>query len=261
MLPPGIKSLILDMDGVIWRENTPIGNLHRIFESIQKKGLKYAFATNNSVRTPMQYVQKLAEFGVDVKPWQVLTSSLAVAHILSDKFHPGEKVFAIGGEGVREALEEKGFILLPLERAGEASAVIIGIDPEINFKKIVEASLLVGKGVPFIATNPDKTFPTPRGLIPGTGAWVNVIITATGVQPIYAGKPSPFILNLALDRLGTKKEETLVVGDRLETDIAAGQTGGYPCGLVLSGISSREDAEAWKPRIDFIARDLLALIS
>jgi 4-nitrophenyl phosphatase len=124
-----------------------------------------------------------------------------------------------------------------------------------------EATLLVRRGIPFYATNPDKTFPTTRGEIPGAGAWISVIVTATGIQPIYAGKPAPYLLELARERLGTTKKETLIVGDRLETDIAGGQAAGCPVALVLSGISTRGQSEVWKPPIDIVAEDLFTLIN
>jgi 4-nitrophenyl phosphatase len=118
----------------------------------------------------------------------------------------------------------------------------------------------VGNGVPFYATNPDKTFPTPRGEIPGAGAWISVIVTATGVEPIYAGKPSPFLLEMARERLGTEKRQTLVIGDRLETDIVGAQADGCPVALVLSGVTRREQAEIWRPIINIIADDLAELV-
>ncbi len=261
MLPAQYKALILDMDGVIWREDSPIGDLRKIFQTIREKGLTYAFATNNSVRTPEQYVQKLTKFGIPVESRQVVTSSLVAADILSKMMPGGKKVFVIGGEGVITAIRERGYDTLPVENAQEAAAVVMGVDPDINFVKMSEAALLVGRGILFIATNPDKTFPTPRGLIPGSGAWVNVITTATGIQPIFAGKPSPYMFEMALERLGTKKNETLIIGDRIETDIAGGQASGFPCALVLSGISTKEEGEAWVPKIDLIAPDLQELIS
>jgi 4-nitrophenyl phosphatase len=141
-----------------------------------------------------------------------------------------------------------------------AEAVVMGIDRGVNFQKVSEATLLVRRGIPFYATNPDKTFPTPRGEIPGAGAWYSIIVTATDVQPVVAGKPFPFLMELALEKLGTKKEETLVVGDRLETDIAAGQAAGCPTALVLSGVSTMEEADLWRPKIDIIASDLETLI-
>ncbi|MBE3117648.1 MAG: HAD hydrolase-like protein, partial [Candidatus Atribacteria bacterium] len=225
--------------------------------------------------TPDQYVDRLAGFGVIVEPRQVVTSALVVAELLMRRLAltPGSspdvrersegvraKVFAIGGEGVMTALREKGFTLLSVEEAEKAKAVVVGIDRQINFQKMAEAALLVRRGVPFYATNPDKTFPTPRGEIPGAGAWISVIVTATGIEPIYAGKPAPYLLELARERLGTAKEETLVVGDRLETDIAGGQVAGCPVAVVLSGVSTRQQAEAWRPVVDVIAEDLYTLV-
>lgn len=260
MLPPQIQSLIIDMDGVIWRSDAPIGDLSAIFQRIRARGLKFVFATNNSTKTSEQYTSVLKEFGVDVEPWQVVTSSQAAAHAMAQKFPPGTKVFMIGEDGIYSALEEKGFQILLVEEAPEAEVVVMGIDRYVNFQKLCEATLLVRRGVPFYATNPDKTFPTPRGEIPGAGAWYSIVTTATDVQPIVAGKPFPFLMELSLEKLGTKNEETLVVGDRLETDIAAGQGVGCPTALVLSGVSTREQAEKWKPGIEIIVEDLATLI-
>jgi 4-nitrophenyl phosphatase len=260
MLPSPIKALILDMDGVIWKADAPIGDLASIFKRIRERGLKFVFATNNSTKTPEQYAERLAEFSVQVEPWQVVTSSQGVARAVAQKFPRGTKVFMIGEDGVREPLEEKGLEIVSLENATQAQVVVMGIDREINFRKISEVTLLVRNGVPFYVTNMDRTFPTPRGEIPGSGAWVSVITTATNVQPIVAGKPFPFLMELSLEKLGTKKKETLVVGDRLETDIAAGQAVGCPCALVLSGVSTRAQAEMWSPNIDVIADDLSSLV-
>jgi HAD superfamily hydrolase (TIGR01450 family) len=259
-LPAQIKSLILDMDGVLWKGELPIGDLPIIFEKIRAHGLKFAFATNNGSQTPSQYVERLARFGVSIEPGQVVTSALGVADLLKNKIPSGGPVFAIGGPGVITALRDAGFDLLSIENAGNALAVVMGIDTQINFEKVREAALLVQRGVPFYATNPDKTFPTPRGEIPGAGAWISVIVTATGIQPIYAGKPAPYLLELARERLGTTRKQTLVVGDRLETDIAGGQAAGCPVALVLSGVSKRAQAESWRPRVNLIVQDLGQLI-
>jgi 4-nitrophenyl phosphatase len=255
-----INSLIIDMDGVLWRDSSPIGNLASIFQRIRERGWKFVFATNNGTKSPEQYMEKLAEFGVDVEPWQVITSALGVAQMIKGKIPDGAPVFVIGGDGVKIALEEQGFEIASVETAEAAQAVVMGIDLEINFAKMREATLLVRRGVPFYATNPDKTFPTPRGEIPGAGAWISVIVTATGVEPTFAGKPFPFLMEMALERLGTQKEETLVVGDRLETDIAAGQAVGCSTALVLSGVSTQAQAEAWTPAPSLIVEDLEALV-
>ncbi|MFH1524116.1 MAG: haloacid dehalogenase, partial [Chloroflexota bacterium] len=143
LIPAHIKSLILDMDGVLWKADAPIGDLPAIFERIRERDLKVAFATNNGSRTPEQYVDRLAGFGVDVEVCQVVTSSLALAHLLKEKFPSGAPVFAIGGPGVMVALQEQNFELLSVENAEKAQAVVLGVDLQINFEKMREATLLV----------------------------------------------------------------------------------------------------------------------
>ena len=248
------------MDGVLWKADAPIGDLPSIFARIESRGLRYVFATNNGTKTPEEYRKKLVDLGVQAETWQIVTSAMGVAHLLAQSFPHGAKAFMIGEAGIREALEEKGFEILSVENAQEAQFFVMGIDRDITFEKMQEATLLVRRGIPFYATNPDKTFPTPRGEIPGAGAWISVITTATEVEPVIAGKPFPFMMELSLEILGTKNEETLVVGDRLETDIAAGQAVGCPTAVVLSGVSTRGQAEAWKPAPDVIAENLSELI-
>jgi 4-nitrophenyl phosphatase len=260
MISSHIKALIIDMDGVVWKSDSPIGDLASTFNRIRERGLKFVFATNNSTKSSEQYVERLAQFGVEVEPWQVITSSQAAAHAVAQKFPRGTKVFMIGEDGVRMALEEKGFEIVSVENATQAQAVVMGIDRGINFEKAAEATLLVRSGVPFYATNTDKTFPTPRGEIPGAGAWISIITTATDVQPIIAGKPFPFLMDLSLEKLGVRNKEALVVGDRLETDIAAGQAVGCPTALVLSGVSTKEQAQEWTPAPDYISDSLASLI-
>jgi 4-nitrophenyl phosphatase len=261
MIPSNIKALILDMDGVIWKSDAPIGDLSAIFKRIRERGLKFVFATNNGTKTPEDYQKKLHELGVDVDAAQVVTSALGIAFLLAQKHPRGTKIFMIGEDGIRTALEEQGFEIVSVENAPEAEAVVMGIDRGVNFQKIAEATLLVRAGVPFYTTNTDRTFPTPRGEIPGSGAWLAVVTTATGIQPIVAGKPFPYLMELALERLGTSREETLVVGDRLETDIAAGQAVGCPTAMVLSGVSTKAEAGEWKPSPTLIADDLAALVA
>ena len=260
MIPSNIKALILDMDGVIWKADAPIGDLPSTFKRIRERGLKFVFATNNGTKTPEEYQQKLAELGVDIDPSQVVTSAMGIAFMLAQKYPRGTKIFMIGEDGIRVALEEKGFEILSVENAPQAQAFVMGIDRSINFQKVAEATLLIRAGIPFYTTNTDKTFPTPRGEIPGSGAWVSVITTATNVEPIIAGKPFPFLMELSLEKLGTRKEETLVVGDRLETDILGGQNVSCLTALVLSGVSTLDQAKHWQPQPTVIAKDLSSLI-
>ena len=266
MIPATIKALILDMDGVLWTERRPIGDLAAIFARITERRLRVVLATNNATRTPQQYLERLSDLGVHLEPWQVVTSALAVAELLAQRFPQGDEVYAIGEAGLIQALEERGFKPLVEEEVAQSAAplhiqaVVMGMDRGISYAKLRRAALLIRGGVPFYATNPDCTFPTPEGLIPGAGALVAALAAATDIQPIFAGKPSPALLELALERLGTAKDETLVVGDRLETDIAGGQAIGCPTALVLSGVTRWEAAQAWRPPVDVIAEDLAALV-
>ena len=260
MITENIKALIIDMDGVVWRSDAPIGDLPRIFDRIRERGLKFTFATNNGTKTPEEYAERLLGFGVKVETEQIITSARALAHMLGQKFPRGTKIFMIGENGIRVALEEKGYEILSVEDAPQAEAVVFGIDRTINFQKVAEATLLINSGVPFYATNSDRTFPIPRGEIPGAGSWLAVLTSATNIQPTIAGKPFPFMMDFALEQMGTSKADTLVVGDRLETDIASGQSAGFPTALVLSGVTTPSMAAEWSPSPDIIADDLWSLV-
>jgi 4-nitrophenyl phosphatase len=136
----------------------------------------------------------------------------------------------------------------------------LGLDRGVNFQKMRDATLLVRSGLPFYATNPDRTFPTPRGEIPGAGAWAAVVSTASDVTPIYAGKPNPHLFELARQRLGTARAATLVIGDRLETDAAGAQAAGLPCAIVLTGVATEAEARAWTPKLEVISQSLWTLL-
>lgn len=243
-----IKALILDMDGVLWRESAPIGDLPAVFSKINQCGLKAILATNNATRTPQQYVEKLAGFGVAMEREKIINSAMAVAYLLRKKHPNGGPVYIFGETGLTQALEEAGFF----HSEKDCLAVIASMDRKISFEKLRRATLLIRSGVPFYGTNPDRTFPTPEGLIPGAGAILGALEVATDVTPIIAGKPSPTLYQFAMERLGTLPAETLAVGDRLETDILGGQRLGCPTALVLSGIATKEDAKKFIPPVDFI---------
>ncbi len=252
-----LRGMILDMDGVLWRGAQPLGNLPALFETMKAKGLRVILATNNATATAGQYLSKMQSYGVTLEPWQVINSSQAAAHYLSRHFDKGAPVYVIGEEGLVNALTEAGFPV----RANGAQAVIVGMDRKLTYDKLRIATLLIRSGAPFIATNPDRTFPVPEGLVPGAGAIVAAVETATDVKPKVVGKPEPEMYLAALERLGTTIEETLVVGDRLETDIAGAQAIGCPTALVLSGVTSEEKACLWSPPPDFILPDLATLVN
>ena len=276
-LSPPVRGLILDMDGVLWKDNTPIGDLRTTFERIRSRGLKVILATNNATLTVEEYLKKLRGFGVTLEPWQIVTSSEATAHVLEKKFRPnppfppsllgkGDRglgpVFVVGENGIVSALREKGFtpITDPDDKT-RVIAVISSWDRQLTFQKLRRATLHVRAGAPLYATNADKSFPTPEGLIPGAGAVLAALETATDVKATVIGKPSPFMMELAAERMGLTKDEVLVVGDRLETDVAGGQAMKARTALVLSGVAMRQQADAWKPKPDLIAKDLIELIN
>lgn len=254
-----IHALILDMDGVLWRDDQPIGDLSAIFEKINLLGMKYVMATNNSTNTIDQYVDKVRMFGIPIENWQIINSSIATAALLKERFPDGGPVFVVGEKALIDTLENAGFYHT-LQEDIPVLAVVAGMDKTLTYAKLRRATYLIRSGVPFIGSNPDRSFPTPQGLAPGAGAVIAAIEAATDVIPEIAGKPSPSMYRLALDRLSTTPGETLVVGDRPETDIQGGQKLGCLTALVLSGVVNRELAEMWAPAPDIIINDLSALV-
>jgi 4-nitrophenyl phosphatase len=251
-----IKALILDMDGVIWRDKHPIGDLSQIFRTVAERGLGYAFATNNSTSSVDMYIEQLRKNGIPANAEQIITSASATSKFLRDRHPEGGNVYVVGMEGLEITLNRFGFKNSP----EDAIAVVVGMDRTVTYEKLKTATLLIRKGVPFIGTNPDRTFPAPEGLIPGAGSMLAAIQTATDKDPLIIGKPKATIFSQAIEYLGERPENVLVVGDRIETDIAGGQAAGCRCALVLTGVSTREMGDAWTPEIDYIAQDLTELL-
>ena len=252
-----IAALILDMDGVLWRDLEPIGNLAEIFTSIKNKGLKFAFVTNNATITVDQYVAKLARFGVESDRNLIINSALATALYLK-KIHPdGGPVYIIGETGLLSTLAEFGFY--QSDRA--PLAVISGLDRNLTYEKLRRATFFIAQGSAFIGTNNDATLPTPEGAIPGAGSILAALEVACGYRATVMGKPQPEMYRLALSRLNSKPEECLVIGDRIETDIAGAQTIGCQTALVLSGVTTETVARSWQPPPTYIASDLTSLLN
>lgn len=232
-------AFIIDMDGVLWEGDRPMPGLVEFFQTLRERQIKFVLATNNASQTPEQYVGKLAGMGVTVARDEVLTSAQAAALYLRQESANGARVFAIGEDGVRQALAETGFTLTGLYEV-DAQFVVCGMDRGLSWDKLATATLNVRAGAKFIGTNPDVTFPTERGITHGNGAVLAAIQTATGVAPIIIGKPEPIMYQLAMTRLGVAPAETAAIGDRLETDILGAVRAGIRSVLVLSGVSSRE---------------------
>lgn len=251
-----LKAIMLDMDGVLWRGDTPIIDIGKAIHTIKSAGVKFLFMTNNSTRTIDEYVAKVAKYSPLVSQENFLTSAVATASYLSSNFPKSSEFFVIGEQGLRSAILSAGFRI----GSDKPSAVVAGLERNLDYQHLSTASLLIGKGVPFIGTNPDKSFPSPEGLIPGTGAILALLEAATGVKPITIGKPGELMYKIAFERLGVGPEETLMIGDRLETDILGGQKAGCKTALVLSGVSTKAQADLWTPPPHFIADNLGVLI-
>lgn len=249
------------MDGVLWKESEPIGELADVFGEITRLHLAVVLATNNAMLTVDDYLAKLRRFGVSLQARQIVTAGDATAATLAQAFPRRGTLFVIGEAGLLGALRDRGFeVEVNPDGKHEFVAVVVGIDQDLTYAKLRTASSLVRGGAPFYGTNPDQTFPTPTGLVPGAGAVLAAVAAASGRQPIVVGKPSPLLFVTAAQRMDLGAESVLVVGDRLETDIAGGQSLGARTALVLSGVSTLEEAEEWSPAPTLIARDLADLL-
>ena len=251
-----IEAIIFDMDGVLWRAYQPIGDLGSMFQVLNDNNIKYVFASNNATIHTSTYLEKIQAFGIPVTLDQIFTSGKVTAEVLSERFPSGGNVYIVGENGLQQTLAEKGFT----HSEENVLAVVGGLDFDINYSKLDIAARLIRNGAPFIGTNPDLTFPTPDGPSPGAGTVLAAIQAASGFAPDVIGKPQPYMFDQALDYLGTSASRTLVIGDRLETDIACGQNTGCLTAVVLTGVTSRQMAEAWRPAPDLIADDLASII-
>ncbi len=250
-----IRNLIIDMDGVLWRGEQPMPRLPEFFDTLRELSVRFVLATNNASRTGNQYVQRLLRFGAAVTEDEVLTSPQATAAWLA-AHAPGARIFTIGEPGLSSELTRAGLTVLQPDDAQQATHVVVGIDREMNYGKLVEACLAIRAGATFVGTNPDVTFPSERGIVPGNGATLAALEVSTGVKPIIVGKPQPEMMVQALARMGGNASNTAVLGDRLDTDILAGRNAGLPTILVLTGVSGRDEAEAGPIRPDFIFNDI-----
>ncbi|MEO6063683.1 MAG: HAD-IIA family hydrolase [Thermoflexales bacterium] len=250
-----IRNLIIDMDGVLWRGEKPLPRLPEFFDTLRELRVQFVLATNNASRTGNQYVQRLLRFGAAVNEDEVLTSPQATAAWLVANA-PEARIFTIGEPGLSAELTRAGLLVLQPEDAQQATHVVVGIDREMNYGKLVEACLAIRAGAAFVGTNPDVTFPSERGIVPGNGATLAALEVSTGVKPIIVGKPQPEMMLQALARMGSDASNTAVLGDRLDTDILAGRNAGLPTILVLTGVSGRDEAESGPIRPDFIFNDI-----
>ena len=241
-----VNAFIIDMDGVLWKELTPMPGLTEFFSTLRAKSIPFILATNNASLTQQQYVDKFKSMGVSITTDEVLTSSMATALHLSEQVEPkSTRLFVIGEEGLRAPLTDKGFTVVDtFEKNQPADFVICGLDRQLNWDKFVNASLHLNAGANLIATNADTSLPTDRGRIPGVGAILAGLETATNKKPDVIGKPEPTMYHLAIKILNVSPDKTIAIGDRLNTDILGACNAGIHSILVLSGISCEEDLKS-----------------
>ncbi len=247
-----IENLIIDMDGVLYRGDEAIPGAKEFFAFLRERPIGFILATNNSTRTAQQYVDKLAQMGVEVALSEILTSSQATAMYLETLAPPGAKVSVIGEGGLETVVHERGYIV----SGDDAKFVVVGMDRQLTYEKLKVATLLIRKGARFIGSNPDKTLPTEEGFIPGAGAMLAALEASTGVAPTIIGKPERTMFELALAKLGSSKEDTAIVGDRLSTDVLGGYNAGLKTLLVLSGATTRQDADSAPIKPDLVFEDI-----
>ncbi len=250
---------LLDLDGVVYVGPRAVEGAVAAIAALRGRGLTTAFVTNNAARPPADVAGHLRELGVPCDDTDVVTSAQAAAGLLRQRLEAGAAVLSIGAAGLSGALDAVG--LRPVTTMDDApQAVAQGFSPDTSWSMLLEACVAVRAGLPWIATNLDATLPTPRGLAPGNGALVDVVRRTTGVEPEVAGKPCRPIMDEAVARTGARRP--IVIGDRLDTDIAGARTADVPSVLVLTGVSAVVDLLAAGPglRPDYLAADLNGLL-
>jgi NagD protein len=228
----------MDMDGVLVHEESAIPGADRFLARLRELELPFLVLTNNSIYTRRDLSARLQASGLNVPEEAIWTSALATARFLEEQ-RPGGTAFTIGEAGLTTALHEAGYTLT--ER--DPDYVVLGETRTYSFERISRAIRLIVAGARFIATNPDPTGPTPDGPLPATGSVAALISRATGVDPYFVGKPNPLMMRTALNTLDAHSESTAMIGDRMDTDVVSGLEAGLQTILVLSGVTTRADAE------------------
>ncbi len=249
------RSWLMDMDGVLAREEQPIPGADRFLARLGELELPFLVLTNNSIYTRRDLASRLRTGGLEVPEEAIWTSALATATFLHQQ-RPGGSAFVIGEAGLTTALHQVGYTLT--EQGPEY--VVLGETRTYSFERITRAIRLVSEGARFIATNPDPTGPSPDGPLPATGSVAALITRATGVDPYYVGKPNPLMMRTALNKLDAHSETAAMVGDRMDTDMVAGLEAGMESILVLTGVSSREDIDRFPYRPSRVVDSIADLI-
>ena len=237
------KNYLIDMDGVLVTGKTPIPGADLFIKRMLDAGTKFLILTNNPLYTQRDLEHRLNTIGLQVPAANIFTSAMATARFLQSQ-NPNGKAYVIGESGLTQAMHEVGYV----QTDTDPDYVVLGEVNTYNFEVITKAIRLINNGAMFIATNPDSTGPTEAGIVPSTGAMAALIEKATNRAPFFVGKPNPLMMRSAIRYLGLHSENTVMVGDRMDTDIVAGVMSGLETILVLSGVSKREDVKRFPYR-------------
>ena len=228
---------LLDLDGVVYAGPAAVPHAVAALTAASQAGMRLAYVTNNASRVPSAVAEHLRQLGLPAEAADVVTSAQAGAGVVAALVPPGALVLTVGGQGLAAALAERG-LAATTSAADDPAAVLQGYDPELAWPLLAEGAYALARGIPWVATNTDLTIPTARGIAPGNGTFVAMLATTTGRVPVVAGKPEPPLMQESLERTGARR--ALVVGDRLDTDIAGGDRCGLTTLLVLTGVTDLE---------------------
>ncbi|GHO59667.1 HAD-IIA family hydrolase [Ktedonobacter robiniae] len=248
----GVKNYLSDMDGVLVRGSTIVPGAAEFVKRLRDQEIPFLILTNNSQYTPRDLQVRLAYIGLDVPKESIFTSALATAQFLHSQ-RPSGRAYVIGESGLTTALHDIDYIITDQD----PEYVVIGETTTYSFQRITQAIRFIMNGARFIATNPDPMGPGEGGTVPATGAVAALISAATGIKPYYIGKPNPLMMRTALRKLNAHSEETVMIGDRMDTDMISGIESGLRTILVLTGVTSREQVERFPYRPTWI-RDSVA---
>lgn len=250
------RLFLLDMDGTIYLENQLFGGTIELLEHIKSIGGRYLFVTNNSSKGVDKYMEKLKMLGIDSVEEDFLTSvNATIVHLKSKKY---KKIYAFGTASFRKQLSDAGLCITDKREDG-IDCLCMGFDTELTFQKLEDACILLNQGVDYVATNPDWVCPTWYGSVPDCGSVSVMLKNATGRMPEFIGKPQPHMVNLALERTGFSRDEAVIIGDRLYTDIACGVNAGISSIFVLSGEGTMEDLHKSPEKPEFVYKDIKAI--
>ena len=251
-----IRNWLMDMDGVLVHEEHAIPGAPEFIARLRERGAPFLVLTNNSIYTRRDLAARLRLSGLDVPEESIWTSALATATFLEDQ-RPGGTAFVIGEAGLTTALHEAGYTLS--ER--DPDYVILGETRTYSFERLTRAIRLVSAGARFIATNPDATGPSTEGPTPATGSVAALVSRATGVQPYFVGKPNPLMMRSALNAIAAHSEDTAMIGDRMDTDVISGLEAGLETILVLTGVTTEDEAERFPFRASRVVGSVAELLA